>query len=84
MTARLDQLRWEGEQAVFAMPPDIDITNAGVSVAEAQANWFATDWLTVVIGRYITPIGFFNERLNHEWINRLPDPPLPARLGEGP
>jgi anti-sigma B factor antagonist len=23
-----DQLRWEGEQAVFAMPADIDITNA--------------------------------------------------------
>jgi hypothetical protein len=58
---------------------NIDITNAGVSVGEAQINWFATDWLTVVLGRYLTPIGFFNERLNHEWINRLPDVPLMFR-----
>src|SRR5262249_15400332 len=27
----------------------------------------------------LTPIGFFNERLNHEWINRLPDPALMFR-----
>ena len=58
---------------------NIDITNAGVSVGEAQVNWFATDWLTVVLGRYLTPIGYFNERLNHEWINRLPDVPLMFR-----
>jgi hypothetical protein len=58
---------------------NIDITNAGVSVSEAQINWFATDWMTVVLGRYLTPIGFFNERLNHEWINRLPDVPLMFR-----
>jgi hypothetical protein len=57
----------------------IDINNSGVSVGEAQINWFATDWLTVVLGRYLTPIGFFNERLNHEWINRLPDPALMFR-----
>ena len=30
----------------------------------------------MVGGRYLTPIGYFNERLNHEWINKLPDPPL--------
>jgi len=63
----------------FLLAANIDINNSGVSVAEAQANWFATDWLTVVVGRYLTPIGFFNERLNHEWINRLPDVPLMFR-----
>jgi len=35
--------------------------------------------VSVVGGRFITPIGFFNERLNHEWINRLPDEPLMFR-----
>ncbi len=50
-----------------------------MSLGEAQFNWFVNDWLTVVGGRYITPIGFFNERLNHEWINRLPDEPLMFR-----
>jgi hypothetical protein len=60
----------------WLLAANIDISNLGVAVGEAQFNWFANDWLTVVGGRYLTPIGFFNERLNHEWINRLPDPPL--------
>lgn len=60
----------------WLLAANIDISNAGVAVGEAQFNWFVNDWLTVVGGRYLTPIGFFNERLNHEWINRLPDPPL--------
>jgi hypothetical protein len=60
----------------WLLAANLDISNAGVAVGEAQFNWFVNDWLTVVGGRYLTPIGFFNERLNHEWINRLPDPPL--------
>jgi hypothetical protein len=60
----------------FLLEANIDINNGGVSVAEAQVDWIAADWLTVVIGRFITPIGYFNERLNHEWINRMPDVPL--------
>ena len=63
----------------FLLAASIDINNGGVSVGEAQVNWFVNDWLTVVVGRYLTPIGFFNERLNHEWINRLPDVPLMFR-----
>jgi hypothetical protein len=63
----------------FLLLGNIDITNAGVSVSEAQLNWFVSDCMTAVIGRYLTPIGFFNERLNHEWINRLPDIPLMFR-----
>jgi hypothetical protein len=60
----------------FFLEANIDITRAGVDVPEAQIDWLVNDWLTVVGGRYLTPIGFFNERLNHEWINKLPDPPL--------
>jgi hypothetical protein len=63
----------------FFLEANVDISNAGVSVGEAQANFIATDWLTVKVGRFLTPIGFFNERLNHEWINRLPDVPLMFR-----
>jgi hypothetical protein len=63
----------------FLLTANIDISNAGVSVGEAQLDWLVTDWLTVVLGRFLTPIGFFNERLNHEWINRLPDVPLMFR-----
>ncbi len=38
----------------------------------AQADFFINDWLTIIAGRYVVPIGFFNERLNTPWINKLP------------
>lgn len=63
----------------FLLAASIDINNAGLSVGEAQVNWILGDHITLVGGRYITPIGFFNERINHEWINKLPDPPLMFR-----
>ena len=63
----------------WLLAASIDIGSDGVSLGEAQFNWFVNDWLTVVGGRYLTPIGFFNERLDHEWINRLPDAPLMFR-----
>ena len=63
----------------FLLAANIDINNSGVSVGEAQVDWLVADWMTVVLGRFLTPLGFFNERLNHEWINRLPDVPLMFR-----
>jgi hypothetical protein len=38
----------------------------------AQADFFINDWLTLSAGRFVTPIGFFNVRLNNPWINKLP------------
>jgi hypothetical protein len=38
----------------------------------AQADFFVTDWLTIIAGRFVAPIGFYNERLNNPWINKLP------------
>jgi hypothetical protein len=38
----------------------------------AQADFFINDWLTIIAGRFVAPIGFFNERLNNPWINKLP------------
>jgi hypothetical protein len=67
-------------QPDWLLAASMDIAGDGtINLGEAQFNWFANDWLTVVGGRFITPIGFFNERLNHEWINRLPDEPLMFR-----
>jgi hypothetical protein len=48
----------------------------GVEVGYAQMDYIVNDWLTVVVGRYLTPVGFFNERLHPAWINKLPDFPL--------
>lgn len=50
-----------------------------VAVSYAQMDYIVNDWLTVVAGRYLTPIGFFNERLHSPWINKLPDFPLVER-----
>jgi hypothetical protein len=56
---------------------NVDLSAAGgADVPWAQMDFWITDWLTLVIGRYLTPIGFYNERLAFEWGNRLPDDPL--------
>jgi len=38
----------------------------------AQADFFVNDWLTIIAGRFVAPIAWFNERLNNPWINKLP------------
>lgn len=38
----------------------------------AQADFFINDWLTIIGGRFVAPIGWHNERLNNPWINKLP------------
>ena len=38
----------------------------------AQADFFVNDSLTIIAGRFVAPIGFYNERLNNPWINKLP------------
>jgi hypothetical protein len=55
---------------------NVDTSNTGVAVPWAQMDFWLTDWLTLVVGRYLVPIGFYNERLAFEWGNRLPDDPL--------
>jgi hypothetical protein len=59
---------------------EIDVfANGAVDVPDAEADFVINDWLTAVVGRFPAPIGFFNERLNSPWINKLPDEPLMFR-----
>jgi hypothetical protein len=47
----------------------------------AQADFFVNDWLTIIAGRFVAPIGTYNERLNNPWVNKLPtDAPGSAPL----
>jgi hypothetical protein len=55
---------------------NVDLRATGVDVPWAQMDFWLTDWLTFVVGRYLVPIGFYNERLAFEWGNKLPDDPL--------
>src|SRR4029077_6875331 len=43
-----------------------------VDATFAQADFIINDWLTVIAGRFVAPIGWYNERLNNPWINKLP------------
>ena len=48
-------------------------SNGSVSAGSfAQADFFINDWLTIIGGRFVAPIGWHNERLNNPWINKLP------------
>ena len=53
---------------------EIGITaNGSVSAGSfAQADFFVNDWLTIIAGRFVLPIGFYNERINNPWVNKLP------------
>jgi hypothetical protein len=47
-------------------------SDGSVSVNFAQVDFLVNDWLTVILGRFVAPIAFYNERLNNPWINKLP------------
>jgi hypothetical protein len=47
----------------------------------AQADFFVTDWLTIIAGRFVAPIGWYNERSNNPWVTKTPtDTPGSAPL----
>ena len=54
-------------------------TPAGVGLVQAQLDIFINDWLTADVGYFLAPIGFWSERLDPSWINKLPDAPLVMR-----
>jgi hypothetical protein len=87
------QRRGEGEFFFDALEPiilvqlndrillesELEFHSHGVDVGYAQADYIVNDCLTLVGGRYLGPVGFFNERLHPDWINRMPDFPLMMR-----
>ncbi|HMB02255.1 MAG TPA: hypothetical protein VKP69_00770, partial [Isosphaeraceae bacterium] len=60
----------------FLLSAETTFNQSGVSLGQAQIDAFVTDWLTVDVGYFLSPIGFWNERLDPRWINKLPDVPL--------
>jgi hypothetical protein len=46
-----------------------------------QADFFINDWLTIIAGRFVAPIGWYNLRSNNPWVTKLPtDAPGSAPL----
>jgi hypothetical protein len=54
------------------------------SVDYAQLDFIANPYMTVTVGRFLTPFGIFNERLYPIWIRNLQTDPLILPLGIGP
>jgi hypothetical protein len=47
----------------------------------AQADFFINDWLTIIAGRFVAPIGWYNLRSNNPWVTITPtDAPGSAPL----
>lgn len=52
-------------------------------VEYAQLDYIASRHLTVVVGRFLSPFGIFNERLHPSWIKKLQATPLIFPIGTG-
>jgi len=53
-------------------------------VEYAQLDFIANQYVTVTVGRFLTPFGIFNERLYPVWIRNLQTDPLILPIGIGP
>lgn len=52
-----------------------DGSGTTTSLEYAQLDLFATDWMTVVAGKFLSPVGQFQQALHPAWVNKLPDRP---------
>ncbi len=50
----------------------------------AQLDFIANPYLTITVGRFLTPFGIFNERFYPVWIRNLQTDPLILPIGIGP
>ncbi len=50
----------------------------------AQLDFIANQYMTVSVGRFLTPFGIYNERLYPVWIRNLQSDPLILPIGVGP
>lgn len=63
----------------YYLEGELEFGAEGAELSQGQLDWILSDSATLVIGRWLVPLGFFNERIHPAWINKLPDNPLMFR-----
>ena len=76
-------LLWQlHERILFAAEPEFEAgEKLEIALEYAHVSVLAADFLSLGIGKFITPFTIFNERLHPAWINKLPGSPLPFGHG---
>lgn len=69
-----DWIFFEGELEV-----ELEGTETEVALEYGQANLFLNNYMTLGVGKYLTPFGEFIERIHPAWIHKLITRPLPYR-----
>lgn len=73
-----------GDWLLFESEAEIEIAETGetgFTLEYSQLDLLLHDNATLVIGKFLSPVGQFQERLHPSWINRLAD--APAGFGHG-
>ncbi len=60
----------------FQLQINPQINGESFELLSGQIDWFLRDDLTVSVGRFYSPLGFFNERLHTSWVLKTPDDPM--------
>jgi hypothetical protein len=66
-----DKILWEAELEIEVE----DNGDTSLGLEYSTVDWFLTDNLTLVAGKFLSPIGNFRQNLHPSWINKLPSAP---------
>ena len=66
-----DRLFFEGELEV-----ELEGGDTMVALEYSQLSYLLNDYVTLGVGKFLSPNNYFMERLHPAWINKLPDKPL--------
>lgn len=79
-------LLWELNDKLFfeaELELGLDNTDTTVNLEYAHLTYLLNDYMTIGVGKFLTPFGQFPSRLHPAWINKLPDFPLVFNEDEG-
>lgn len=66
-----DKILWEAELEVVVE----ENGNTEIGLEYTTVDWFLNDKLTLIAGKFLSPIGNFRQNLHPSWINKLPSAP---------